>query len=232
MKKNQKVTISKNGPYLVSGNIPLAKEIAVVGSGGCPEEWEPGKKYPPQESYALCRCGQSKNKPFCDGSHLTNNFNGKETASKKKYLGQAEKISGPELELTDAAKLCSAARFCHLAGGTWNNVGSSDDPKAKKLAIQTAGNCPSGRLVVWDKKTKKPIEPEFKPSIGITEDPQEKVSGPIWLKGGVELESADGTKYESRNRITLCRCGKSKNKPFCDGSHIAARFDDGDENLQ
>ena len=68
-------------------------------------------------------------------------------------------------------------------------------------------------------------------SIEIIEDPQIKVSGPIWVKGGIDLESADGTKYERRNRMTLCRCGKSNNKPFCDGSHINVRFNDGDESL-
>ena len=232
MKKNQKVKITKNGPYLVSGNIPLTKEIAEVGAGGCPEKWVKGKKYPPQESYALCRCGRSKNKPYCDSSHLSNGFDGTETASKDKYLNAAERISGPELDLTDQVELCSSARFCDLGGGTWDNVENSNIPKAKKLAIQTACNCPAGRLVVWDKKTKKPIEPEFEPSIGIIEDPQEQVSGPLWLKGGVELEAADGAKYETRNRMTLCRCGRSNNKPFCDGSHIPAQFDDGDENLK
>jgi len=227
MKKNQKVKITKDGPYLVSGNIPLAKEIAAVGDSGCPEQWQKGKKYPPQESYALCRCGQSKNKPYCDGSHLKNNFDGTETASREKYLDAAEKISGPELDLTDQISLCSSARFCDLGGGTWDNVENSNNPQSKKLAIQTACNCPSGRLTVWDKKTKKPIEPEFEPAISVTEDPQLKVSGPLWLKGGVDLESGDGTKYESRNRIVLCRCGRSKNKPFCNGAHIQAAFNDG-----
>jgi len=66
MKKKQKILISKNGPYLVSGNVPLAKEISVAKSIGEPENWEKGKKYPLQKSYALCRCGKSKNKPFCD----------------------------------------------------------------------------------------------------------------------------------------------------------------------
>jgi len=228
MKNNQKVSITKNGPYLVSGNIPLSKEISTVGKSGEPEEWKKGKEYPAQESYALCRCGMSKNKPFCDGSHVKVNFNGKEIASKEEYLNQCTKISGPGVNLTDAQELCSSARFCHLAGGTWNNVQNSNNPKSKKIAIQTACNCPSGRLIVWDKKTNKPIEIKFKPSIGLIEDPQAKVSGPIWLKGGIELVSADGTSYEKRNHMTLCRCGKSQNKPFCDGSHISSKFNDGD----
>lgn len=231
VKINQKVLITKNGPYLVSGNLPLAKEIAMVGKDGEPEEWKKGKQYPKQENYALCRCGKSKNMPYCDGTHTKIGFDGTETASRMEYLKQAEKLSGSKLDLTDAQDLCSAARFCHLAGGTWNNVEKSSNPNAKEIAIKTACNCPSGRLVVWDKKTGKTIEPKFEPSIGIIEDPQAKVSGPIWLKGGIELESADGTKYETRNRITICRCGKSNNKPFCDGSHTSAEFNDGDESL-
>ena len=103
---------------------------------------------------------------------------------------------------------------------------------AKDIAIKTASNCPSGRLVVHDKKTKKPYEKNFEPSIDLIEDPQAEVSGGIWLKGGIELESADGSKYETRNRMTLCRCGKSNNKPFCDGLHLNIKFNDGDESLK
>lgn len=232
MKNNKKILITKNGPYLISGNIPLAKKISIIGESGEPEEWQKGQKYPDQESYALCRCGESKNKLFCDGTHTKINFDGTETASREKYLEQANKLPGPDLDLTDVPELCSAARFCHLAGGTWSNVRNSNNPKAKKIATQTACNCPSGRLTAWDKKTQKPIEPNFEPSISLIEDPQEKVSGPIWVKGGIELESSNGAKYESRNRMTLCRCGQSNNKPFCDGSHIHAEFNDGDKNLK
>lgn len=232
MKTKNKVVISKNGPYLVSGKLPLVKEIAVVGEEGEPETWVKKEEYPEQNDCSLCRCGHSHNKPYCDGTHKKINFNGNETASKESYLDQADKLSGPDLVLTDANNFCSRARFCHLSGGTWNNVENSDNPAAKKAAIQSACNCPSGRLVVWDKKTGKPIEPKHKPTISITEDPQAKVSGPIWLKGNVSLESADGSKYETRNRMTLCRCGHSQNKPFCDGSHIDANFDDGDESIK
>jgi len=229
--KKQKVTITKNGPYLVSGGLPLKKEISIVDEEHCPVEWRETKKYPAKENYSLCRCGHSKNKPFCDGTHLKIGFDGKETASRDLYLKQAEKITGPELDLTDAEDFCSSARFCNLAGGTWNNVVYSDKDNCKENAKKSACNCPSGRLVVWDKKTSQPIEPKFEKSISIVEDPDVKVSGPIWLKGGIELESADGKKYETRNRVTLCRCGRSKNKPFCDGSHIQAGFNDGDESI-
>lgn len=230
--KNYKITIIKDGPYLVTGSLPLAKEIIITDNKGIPIKWVKGKSCPVQETYSLCRCGKSKNMPFCDGSHMKINFDGTETASRKNYLEQAEKMQGPNLDLTDAELLCASARFCHRAGGTWRLVEKSDNPKLKEIAIQESHDCPAGRLIAWDKKTKKPIEPAFEPSISLVEDPEAEVSGPIWVKGGVPIESTDGFLYEIRNRVTLCRCGKSKDKPFCDGLHITFKFNDGDESLK
>lgn len=231
-KKAGKVLVSENGPYIVSGGLPLAKEYIVTDDEGISAEWNKGEAYPEQETYALCRCGGSKHKPFCDGTHASEGFDGTETASKKKYLAQAERIEGPGFTLTDVQDLCAAARFCHQAGGIWRLTAESDDPDDKKIAARIAGQCPSGRLVVWDSETGKPVEPEFEHSVSITEDPLKGVSGPLWVKGGVPVESANGTKYEVRNRVTLCRCGRSGNKPFCDGSHISAGFNDGDPTLK
>ena len=215
----QRIKVSKNGPYLVSGGIPVVEQMICTDAEGTPIEWRAGKRYPSQEKCGLCRCGQSKNKPFCDGTHIKVNFDGTETASEESYLDQAEEIDGPGLKLTDAKDLCASARFCHRAGQIWNLVPRSDNPNAKRIAIEEAGDCPSGRLVVWDKKTKSAIEPEFERSIGLIEDPRIGVSGPIWVRGTIPVESADGKTYEIRNRVTLCRCGKSCNKPFCDSSH-------------
>jgi CDGSH-type Zn-finger protein len=227
-----KIIVTKNGPYMVCGKLSLGKEIAEVGGSGEPEKWVKGEALPAQESYALCRCGQSKNKPYCDGSHVQAKFDGAETTRCKKYGEQAQKIEGPGVDLTDAQNFCSSGRFCHPAGGAWSLTENSYDPKAKRMAIQEACNCPSGRLVAVDKKSGKDIEPEFQPSLSLIEDPQAGVSGPIWVKGKVPIESAEGAAYESRNRVTLCRCGKSKNKPFCDGRHIPAKFNDGDGSLK
>src|SRR2546428_568857 len=83
------------------------------------------------------------------------------------------------------------------------------------LAKREAGNCPSGRLATWkrtaDGRYEPSGEPEFEPSIGVVEDPQMGVSGPLWVRGGIPIEAADGTTYEVRNRVTLCRCGASQN---------------------
>ena len=75
-----KIKILKDGPYLVSGSIPLTKETIVTGKDGDPLKWEPVGEYPVQETYALCRCGQSKKKPYCDGTHTKIGFDGTEEA--------------------------------------------------------------------------------------------------------------------------------------------------------
>ena len=213
-----RIKVVKNGPYLVSGGVPLTGLTIGIDPDGHSREWHEGEQYQPGETYALCRCGQSKKKPFCDGTHMTVDFNGTETASHETYLDQAKKIHGPAIDLTDARELCAAARFCDRAGGIWKLTRQSDNPEAKTIAEEEARNCPSGRLVVWDKDGKA-IEPEFEPSVVIVEDPQEDMEGPIWVRGGIPIEAADGNTYEIRNRVALCRCGKSSNKPFCDGSH-------------
>ena len=227
-----KIKILRNGPYLVSGAIPLAKETVVTGKDGDPLKWERVGEYPTQESYALCRCGQSENKPCCDGTHTKIGFDGTEEADFKNFIDQADAIEGPNLTMIDAENFCATARFCHRAGGTWSLTEKSDNPKSKEIAIEEACDCPSGRLVAWDKKTKKAIEPKFEPSISLTEAPYRKISGPLWVKGNIPIESANGTTYEKRNRVTLCRCGKSKNKPFCNGTHFFIGFKNGDPSIE
>ncbi len=213
------IKVTKNGPYLASGGIPLSEQSICVDTDVQCHGWKEGKKYQAQGSYALCRCGHSQNKPFCDGTHAKIKFNGTEEATNKHYIEQAAEIDGPSLKLTDAENFCAAARFCHRSGGTWKLTQQSADPEAKQKAIEEACDCPSGRLVAWDRKGKA-VEPHFEPSIGLVKDTQAKKMGPIWVRGGIPVESAEGKTYEIRNRVTLCRCGKSSNKPFCDGSHL------------
>ena len=133
-------------------------------------------------------------------------------------------IKGPAIDLTDVEVLCAAARFCDRAGGIWELIKKSSDPKARATAEEEAGLCPSGRLVVWD-KAGEVIEPKFEPSIVVVEDPQENMEGPIWVRDSIPIESADSYIYELRNRVTLCRCGKSNNKPFCDANHCQSSND-------
>lgn len=51
------------------------------------------------------------------------------------------------------------------------------------------------------------------------------LDGPLLVRGPVEIVDADGTPIEpGRSTVALCRCGRSRRKPFCDGSHVVARF--------
>jgi CDGSH-type Zn-finger protein len=214
------ITVSENGPYLVSGQVPLFEQIIIVDKEGVPVEWGMGKKFTYQKACGLCRCGHSKNRPFCDGTHLKIKFNGTEADYFDPYLQQAKVLNGPALKLTDAENFCASARFCHRAGEIWNLIPKTDDPQAKQIAIEEARDCPSGRLVVWDKQTGEAIEPPLEKCIGLIEDPQVGCSGPIWVRGGIPVKSVSGRVYELRNRVTLCRCGKSTIKPFCDSTHF------------
>jgi CDGSH-type Zn-finger protein len=215
-----RIVVSRNGPYLVTGGVPLIEmEICNDEEGYC-RTWRETKRFPIQEQNALCRCGHSGHKPFCDGTHAKIGFDGTESAGSEPYLRHPQIIRGPELELLDYENLCVHARFCMRAGGIWNLTKASDIPEARDTAIEEACNCPSGRLVIRDAETGKAIEPELEQSIVVIEYPPRGEHGPLWVRGGIPVVSADGKPYTVRNRATLCRCGRSQNKPFCDGSHV------------
>ena len=138
----------------------------------------------------------------------------------------AEEIRGERIVLTDNAKYCTFARFCHPAGDVWTLTEHSDDPASRKLAVREASMCPGGRLTAWDRETGKPYEFRFEPSLGLIEDEAIGSSGGLWVRGGIPLRREDGRVYEIRNRMVLCRCGQSANKPYCDGTHAAVKWRD------
>jgi CDGSH-type Zn-finger protein len=110
-KLQARVVVAKNGPYIVTGSVPLSKQTIGTDADGGSEAWRESGSFPPAEKYALCRCGHSKKKPFCDGTHAKIGFDGTETASRAPYIEQAKAIQGPAMVLTDADNLCAFARF-------------------------------------------------------------------------------------------------------------------------
>ena len=217
-----RIRVSKNGPYLVDGPVPIARQTIVADEKGESIAWSESDRGE-KGSCALCRCGSSGVKPYCDGTHQTIGFDGTETASRRPYAEAATSIEGPSLVLMDEVELCAESRFCSARGKIWRRV-AKDDDQSRDVVIEQSRLCPSGRYTAIDRETGSTHEPDLEPSIGLIEDPQAGISGPLWVRGGAQVLSADGEPYEVRNRMTLCRCGGSKSKPFCDATHMDIGF--------
>ncbi len=217
------IKVTKDGPFLVYGAPKISEKTIVVDDNKISVSYSEGEIYTiDNEPVALCRCGCSANAPFCDGAHKKINFDGTETATFDLILNGAEKIEGPNYTLMDNIDYCAFARFCDAGGQIWNLI-TVGNPETDKLAIREAFDCPAGRLIILDKDGNQ-IEPEMEKAVSPLEDSGLRISGPLWVQGGIRVESASGRSYEVRNKQTLCRCGKSDNKPFCNGAHASIKF--------
>lgn len=226
--KEKKIKVLKDGPYQVSGSIALNQLRFVPDEFGASVAYNEVRRYSVEQTYYLCRCGHSHNKPFCDGHHLQG-FDGTETASHATYDEMAQRIEGRLINLMDAEELCAVARFCDTHGSTWSLVSESTDPASVAIVREQCAHCPSGRLTAVTKEGER-LEPELPQEISALEDPAARVHGPLWVKGGIPVEDEKGGVYPIRNRVTLCRCGHSHNKPFCDGRHMENKGEIDNEN--
>ena len=129
--ETMQIRVTDNGPYLVSGSVPIARQTIVADGEGNSVSWRQGQSYETKETCALCRCGQSANKPFCDGSHARVGFEGAETASREPYLRQAGVQEGPTLVLTDAEPLSRSRASVTSPGrcGTWSSSPARTRPR-------------------------------------------------------------------------------------------------------
>lgn len=222
-----RITILSRGPYLVFGQPPLDQQFIMPDEERISWSLADGEEYRMEDPAAICRCGASTCKPYCDGAHLETEWDPALTASEEPLLDGAELYEGPVLSLTDNEEYCVFARFCDAKGRVWNLVGQSDDEEARDLTIQEANMCLGGRLSAWDNASQEPFEPHHDPSLSLIEDPAIRVSGGLWVRGGIPVQKENGETYEIRNRVVLCRCGQASNKPFCDGTHASMKFRDG-----
>ncbi|MDR1760640.1 MAG: CDGSH iron-sulfur domain-containing protein [Fibrobacter sp.] len=221
------ILIEEDGPYLVFGQPPINQQI--IAANADKEIWwyKEGKSFEAEEHCALCRCGESDKKPFCSGKHKEIDWDPTLTAAEEFNLDDAEMFEGPIVSLSDNEDFCAFARFCDAKGRIWNLVQRAETEEEIELVKREAAHCPAGRLIVWNNATGEALEPHFEPSIGLIQDPAIRVSGPIWVRGGIPIVSSGGKKFAVRNRVALCRCGKSEHKPFCNGAHASCKFQDG-----
>lgn len=202
-----KIEISKDGPFIVK---QLNKLTSSQG------------EFEVKEQIALCRCGASKNKPYCDGSHISAKFSG-EKQRDEEY--ETLEFKGEKLTVVDNIGICCHAGECvkgaPKAFFTFDGSKriSKPDEDAKENIIQTIRKCPSGSLAY--KLNGKLYDEYFS---------QEEIfiskNGPLHIRGGIQLDDPATKELVSKEHYTLCRCGASKNKPFCDGTHKKINFTD------
>lgn len=218
--RGYRISILPNGPYLVEGGVPLVRKSIVYSEWGEPLTWRKDEVITAGDTYRLCRCGQSQDKPFCDGSHERVGFDGTQTAPTEPSATRAQRIPGPEgsgITMTDDRMLCADAGFCgNRFEKVWQLIDRTDESLARFQLMQMVERCPSGRLTYEIDGV--PLEPDLPVEIAVTRD------GPYWVTGSIPITLSDGRTLEPRNRVTICRCGGSANKPLCDQTHATIEF--------
>ncbi|MEE3334869.1 MAG: CDGSH iron-sulfur domain-containing protein [Candidatus Latescibacterota bacterium] len=171
---------------------------------------------------ALCRCGGSQNKPFCDGAHRGNGFKGDNEGGKGHELRESE---GEEVTVVDDRNLCCFASACSAGAPSVffkredGQRFATPDASSAQEVIDAIRKCPSGSLLY---KLKGELQDQYFSTAEI----QILKDGPIAVRGGIVLNNPDGGQPKTTSHYTLCRCGHSTNKPFCDGAHSDAGFSD------
>jgi len=205
-----------NGPlYLTSSSVPQMVQNMEKSTG------EPIYKI---TSVALCRCGGSKNKPFCDGTHVPLGFSS-ENKSPLQTRDIRKDYVGKKIIVHDNRRSCSHSTEClrnlesvfRLGERPWINP----DGATIESVIDTVKKCPSGALSYSIDGIEDRDQVDREPIVMVGKN------GPYYVTGGIELVGvenwASGT---SKEHYVLCRCGASNNKPFCDGTHLSINFED------
>ncbi len=216
-----RIRITRDGPYVVEGAVPLVRTSKVETDHREPIGWAPDEHVQPRATVKLCRCGRSADKPYCDGSHEREGFDGTETADRGPSEARRRTYVGDGVVMTDDRSICEHSGFCgDRFTNVWRMIKETDDPAVRERLIAMVRLCPSGALQYSDAEGAEPVEPALPVSVAIVRN------GPLWVRGGIRITGADGRDHEVRNRVTLCRCGGSTNKPYCDGTHMEKGFRD------
>lgn len=208
-----KIACLPNGPYYLLNDLTPQVIPNIQKSKGDPCATITG--------VALCRCGGSNNKPFCDGTHGTNGFTDKKLTDGT--LNKRDNYVGKMITIHDNRGICAHAGYCtdnlssvfKLREEPWIDP---DGATAKDI-INTITKCPSGALSYTIDNIEH-RDQDRNPMVTVTKD------GPYSVTGSIELVDQPQGEGASTEHYTLCRCGGSKNKPFCDGTHWHIEFKD------
>ena len=200
------IDCSPNGPYLAKGLDRLTNAK--------------GERLATRPVTALCRCGGSGNKPYCDGTHKNNGFSDAWLSDGRN--DRRTSYPGRRITIHDNRAICAHAGYCTegLASVFSSEREPWIDPDGASVdeIVATVRKCPSGALSYSIDGVEQDVGPRD-PEIAATEN------GPYAVTGGIELRGAQFGDGASREHFTLCRCGASRNKPFCDGSHWDIKFE-------
>ena len=147
------ITVVPDGPYLVRGGIPIVVKAPATSEHGEPLTWVRTKRLEARDAYALCRCGGSGTKPFCDGTHARNGFAASGIAEVEPRAADYE---GTGITVHDDRAICVHAGFCgNRLTNVWKMVRHTDDSVVRSQVIAMIERCPSGALSY----TLEPVEP-------------------------------------------------------------------------
>ena len=208
-----KIACLPNGPYYLLNDLTPRVIPNIQKSEGAPCTTIPG--------VALCRCGGSNNKPFCDGTHGKNGFTDQKLTDG--MLNKRDHYVGKQITIHDNRGICAHAGYCtdNLSSVFKMNEEPWIDPDSATAEdiINTIKKCPSGALSYTIDNVEH-RDHDREPMVTVTKD------GPYAVTGGIELVDQPLGEGASMEHYTLCRCGGSKNKPFCDGTHWHIGFKD------
>jgi CDGSH-type Zn-finger protein/truncated hemoglobin YjbI len=212
-----RIQVAHDGPYLVTN----ARNLY---------DWL-GRPLPVRPQMALCRCGQSHTKPFCDGAHASSGFT--DAKDPKRVPDRRDTYVGQQVTILDNRGICQHSGFCTDRLATVFHLDKEPfvTPSGGRMdeIIRAVRDCPSGALsyAIDGKEARDEVNyhgtrPQM---IEVSKD------GPYRITGGIPIVDAGGTDIArnqgaSREHYALCRCGQSQNKPFCSGMHWYVNFHD------
>jgi CDGSH-type Zn-finger protein/truncated hemoglobin YjbI len=210
------IRLAHNGPYLLTGADRVRNHL--------------GETIEARPQLALCRCGGSAMKPFCDGAHATNGFT--DTKDPKRVPDRRDTYVGASVTVLDNRGLCQHSGLCTDRLSTVFHAGSDPyvTPSGGRLdeIIGAVRACPSGALsfAIDGHEAREQVDQFTRPEqVEVSKD------GPYRITGGIPLVEDDGSPVHrpegaSLEHYALCRCGQSQNKPFCSGMHWYVNFVD------